>query len=117
MEYLRCAKALSRLVLVWFALSLGVALASPLVTPKAIEIVCTSGGTMKIVSSDDADKSDSSIHTLDCILCIVVGIPTTTITNQFTKPSSLAHALQPIAAAHIAAATAPPLPSRGPPLL
>jgi len=29
----------------------------------------------------------------------------------------LSHALQPIAAAHIALATAPPLPSRGPPVL
>jgi hypothetical protein len=29
----------------------------------------------------------------------------------------LAHVMQPIAAAHIAALTAPPLPSRGPPAL
>jgi hypothetical protein len=50
-------------------------------------------------------------------LCMAVGIPTDPISSQFIKPSSLAHALQPIAAAHIAAATAPPLPSRGPPVL
>ena len=117
MDYLRQAKTLARFVLVWFALSLGVAMASPLVAPKSMDLVCTSGGAMKMVSSDDADKTESTVHTMDCALCIAVGFPPPPISNQFTKPSSLAHALHPIAAAHIAAATAPPLPSRGPPAL
>lgn len=117
MDYLRQAKTLARFVLVWFALSLGVAMASPLVAPKAMDLVCTTGGTMKLVSAGDADKSESTAHTMDCALCMAVGIPTDPISSQFIKPSSLAHALQPIAAAHIAAATAPPLPSRGPPSL
>ena len=114
---MRQAKNLARFVLVWFALSLGVAMASPLVAPKAMEQVCTTGGVAKIVSSDDADRADLTVHPMDCALCMAVGIPPTIVSSQFAKPSSLAHALQPIAAAHIAAATAPPLPSRGPPLL
>ena len=114
---MRQAKNLARFVLVWFALSLGVAMASPLVAPKAMELVCTTGGTMKIVSSDDAENTDSTTHTMDCALCMALGIPPTSISSQFFKPSSLSHALHPIAAAHIAAATAPPLPSRGPPAL
>ena len=117
MDYLRQAKTLARFVLMWFALSLGVAMASPLVAPKAMDLVCTTGGAMKIVFSDEADKAESSAHTMDCALCMAVGIPPAPISSQFTKPSSLAHALHPIAAAHIAAATAPPLPSRGPPVL
>ena len=117
MDYMRQAKNLARFVLVWFALSLGVAMASPLVAPKAMELVCTTGGTMKIVSSDDAENTDSTAHTMDCALCMALGIPPTSISSQFFKPSSLSHALHPIAAAHIAAATAPPLPSRGPPAL
>jgi hypothetical protein len=117
MDYLRQAKTLARFVLVWFALSLGVAMASPLVAPKSMDLVCTTGGAMKIVFSDEADKAESSAHTMDCALCMAVGIPPAPISSQFTKPSSLAHALHPIAAAHIAAATAPPLPSRGPPVL
>ena len=117
MEYLRQTKTLARFVLVWFVMSVGVAMASPLVAPKAMELVCTTGGAMKIVSSDDADKSESNAHTMDCALCMAVGIPPAPMGNQFTKPSPLAHALHPIKAAHIAAATAPPLPSRGPPAL
>ena len=117
MDYLRQTKTLARLVLVWFALSLGVAMASSLVAPKAMELVCTTGGAMKMVSSNDADKAESTAHTMDCALCTAVGIPPAPISSQFTKPSYLAHALHPIVAAHIAAATAPPLPSRGPPAL
>ena len=117
MHYLRQAKTLARLTLVWFALSLGVAIASPLVAPKAMDLVCTTGGTMKIVSSDDSEKTEPTAHTMDCALCMAVGIPRDSISSQFIKPSSLAHALHPIAAAHIAAATAPPLPSRRPPAL
>ena len=117
MDYFRHTQTLARLVLVWFVISVGVAIASPLVVPKAMDLVCTTGGAMKIVSSDDADKAESTTHTMDCALCMAVGIPPAPMGNQFTKPSPLAHALHPIKAAHIAAATAPPLPSRGPPAL
>jgi hypothetical protein len=117
MDKLRKAKTLARFVWVWFALSLGVAMASPLVAPKALDLVCSTGGVLKIASSDDADDSSGTAHTMDCALCMPVGTPPAPITNLFTKPSSLSHALHPIAAAHIAAATAPPLPSRGPPAL
>ncbi|MFM7698269.1 MAG: DUF2946 domain-containing protein, partial [Limnohabitans sp.] len=95
----------------------GVAVASPLVSPKAMDLVCTTGGAIKIVTFDDVDQAQTTVHTMDCALCMAVGIPLAPVSSQFTKPSSLAHALQPIAAAHIAAATAPPLPSRGPPAL
>ena len=117
MDYFRHTQTLARLVLVWFVISVGVAIASPLVVPKAMDLVCTTGGAMKIVSSDDADKAESTTHTMDCALCMAVGIPPAPMGSQFTKPSPLAHALHPIEAAHIAAATAPPLPSRGPPTL
>ena len=117
MQLFRQIKILVRFVLAWFVLSLGVAMASPLVAPKAMELVCTTGGAMKVVSSGDSDKAVSTAHNMDCVLCVALGIPPAPVSSQFSKPSSLAHALQPIAAAHIAAATAPPLPSRGPPIL
>ncbi len=117
MDYLRQFKTLSRFVLVWFVMSVGVAMASPLVAPKAMELVCTTGGAMKMVSSDDADDTVASVHNMDCALCMPVAFAPTPVTLQFIKPSPLSHALKPIAAAHIAAATAPPLPSRGPPAL
>ena len=116
MQTLRHARAFTRFVLVWFALALGVAMASPLVSPKSIDWVCSSGGVMKLVASDDGDEAPSS-SAMDCPLCLSVAFPPGPLAPQVVKPSSLSHALQPIAAAHIASATAPPLPSRGPPAL
>jgi hypothetical protein len=117
LQTLRQALNLTRLVLVWFALSVGVAIASPMLNPQAMDLVCTSTGSMKLVAQgDDADVAATS-HTLDCPLCATLSAPPPALNTLLTQPapSSLAHALEPLAAAHIAAVTAPPLPSRGPP--
>ena len=114
---LRHARQLTRFVLVWFALALGVAMASPLVSPKSIDMVCASGGVMKLVVTDEGDQAKPKNTGLDCPLCLSVAFPPAPLALQAVKPSPLGHALQPIAAAHIASATAPPLPSRGPPAL
>ena len=116
MNRLRNALQLTRFVLVWFALSVGVAIASPLVNPKGIDMVCSSGGTMKMVVQGEDDGEASSL-TMDCSLCAAVSAPPPEFNTTLTQPSPLARATQPIAAAHIAAITAPPLPSRGPPAL
>ena len=113
---LRHARQLTRFLLVWFALALGVAMASPLVSPKSIDLVCSSGGVMKLVANEDGDEAPSS-SAMDCPLCLSVAFPPAPLALQMVKPSPLSHALQAIAAAHIASATAPPLPSRGPPAL
>ena len=41
MHALRNSVSLARLVMAWFALTLGLAIASPLVHPQAMELVCT----------------------------------------------------------------------------
>ena len=117
MHKLRQAKIIARFMLVWFVFSMGLAAASPVVSPKAMELVCTTGGVMKLVSSDsnNADKHNNAMP--DCAMCMLATLPSTPLGTTFDKPSDLSHALHPIAAAHIAAATAPPLPSRGPPSL
>jgi hypothetical protein len=115
MQAFRQLRHLTRFVLVWFALSLGVAMASSLVAPKATELVCTSGGMLKLVAMDGNDSAVPSHGTMDCALCLPVALPPAPCTVQLAQPSPLSHALQPVAAAHIASATAPPLPSRGPP--
>jgi hypothetical protein len=117
MQALRHAHQLTRFVLVWFALALGVAMASPLVAPKSIDLVCSTNGVIKLVSSDDDQQPQPQAKCLDCPLCMSLAFPPAPVTVSVGKPSPLAHALQPIAAAHIASATAPPLPSRGPPAL
>ena len=119
MQRLRHALNLTRLVLVWFALSVGVAIASPMVHPQAMDLVCTSTGSMKlVVQGDDADVAATNF-TLDCPLCASLSAPPPALNTSLTQPapSALAHALEPLAAAHIASVTAPPLPSRGPPAL
>ena len=116
MQSLRHAIQITRLVLVWFALSVGVAIASPIVNPQGMDIVCTSTGSMKLVVQGD-DGVAASSHTLDCPLCASMSAPPPALNTRLTQPSPLAHVMQPIAAAHIAAITAPPLPSRGPPAL
>ena len=109
------ARQLARFVLVWFVMAMGVAIASPMVNPKAMDLVCTSGGGMKWVVVGDDDASTSSAHTLDCPLCVHFSAPLPAVHTGATFNLSLAHAMQPVVAARIAAATAPPLPSRGPP--
>jgi hypothetical protein len=116
MQHLRHAIHLTRLVLVWFALSVGVAMASPIVNPHGMDLVCTSTGSMKLVVQGTDDVAASS-HTLDCPLCASISAPPPALNTTLTQPSPLAHVMQPTAAAHIAAVTAPPLPSRGPPSL
>ena len=117
MQQLRHAFQLTRFVLVWFALSIGVAIASPVVNPQGMDLVCTSTGSMKLVVQGEDEGVAASSHTLDCPLCASISAPPSAINTTLTQPSPLAHALQPLVAAHIAAITAPPLPSRGPPAL
>ena len=116
MNRLRQAIHITRFVLVWFALSIGVAIASPVLNPKGVDMVCTGTGVMKLVVQGD-DDSTASAKTMDCPLCMSITPPPPEFNTTLTQPSPLAHAVQPIAAAHIAAITAPPLPSRGPPAL
>ena len=112
MQRLRQARFLARLVLAWFALSIGVAVASPIVQPKAVQLVC-SGGQMKLMVQGDADEPVAS-HTLDCPLCASLDAPppprSTAVVEQ-----PLSHAVQAIPAARLAARVSAPLPARGPP--
>jgi len=117
MQQFRHALHLTRFVLVWFALAIGVAIASPVVNPQGMDLVCTSTGSMKLVVQGEDEGVAASSHKLDCPLCASISAPPPALNTSLTQPSPLAHALQPLAAAHIAVITSPPLPSRGPPAL
>jgi len=117
MQHLRNANYLARFMLVWFALYLGVAIASPLVNPQGTQLVCSASGTMKVVSATGDAGAPNSGNTLDCPLCAGVGAPPPLDLVAFDATSPLAYALQSIASAHIATATAAPPPARGPPTL
>lgn len=107
---------LGRLVLLWFVLSLGAAIASPVVNPQAMEVVCSSAGAVKVVVKTDDGAQEMGASHLDCPLCVLTGAPPPAPpVVQLPQPQPLGHALQSIPAARIAAATAAPLPARGPP--
>lgn len=115
MHTIRQLRWLARLVLAWLVLSMGVAVASPLVHPQAMELICSGSGAIKAVIKTDDGAQELSSHTLDCSLCAQVGAPPPASQARLPVAHPLAHALRPIPAAHIAARTAAPLPPRGPP--
>lgn len=107
---------LGRAVLAWFLLSLGVAVASPLVNPQALELVCSGAGVMKVVVKSDGGAQEMGAGRLDCPMCMPLAAPPPPVAaGAVPPPSPLSYALRPVAAAHIAAVTAAPLPARGPP--
>lgn len=118
MPALRHARHLVRFVLAWFVLSLGVAIASPVVQPQAMQLVCSAAGAIKvIVQTDDGARELGASH-LDCPMCMLTGAPPPAAQPvDLPKVLPLGHAVQPIPAARIAAATAAHLPARGPPSL
>ena len=116
MQFLRNAHLLARFVLVWFALSIGVAIASPIVKPQAMELICSGSGVMKVLVKTDDGTREVASYTLDCPLCVTNSAPPPADAQMTAEPlQPLAYVLQSIPAAHIASLTAAPLPARGPP--
>jgi hypothetical protein len=115
MQFLRQSHLIARFALVWFALFVCVAAASPLVNPQSMELICSGSGVMKLVIQGDDVAGETNAHTQDCSLCGTVGAPPPVAINLPALPQPLAYALQSIPAAHIAALTGAPLPARGPP--
>lgn len=107
---------LIRLVLAWFALTLGVAMASPIVAPKTMEMMCADGGAIRLIVVDEnGDVVEAGQHTLGCAMCLPACLPPVLLPQQLSQPQPLAYALTPIEEARIAALVGAPLPPRGPP--
>ncbi len=116
MRTLRHFTILTRLVLAWFVLSLGVAVASPIVKPQDILLVCTGSGAMKVVvQADDGSATELGSSSMDCPLCASFCAPPPVVRPSAQPAQPLAYALRSIPSAHIAARTASQLPARGPP--
>lgn len=115
LQALRQARTLAQLVLVWFVLAVGVAVAAPLVQPQSAALVCTASGAVKLLAGGDEGGVVPAHHTLDCVLCLVLSTPPPTpVVVVATAPiQRYTPAGQP--AAHLAWRTASPLPARGPP--
>jgi hypothetical protein len=116
MQSLRQIKLIARFVLVWFALSVGVAIAAPLVNPKPMELICSGAGVMTLQVQTDDDAKSGLGHVLDCPLCATtLALPASFVRLTVGPIQPLAYVLQCIPSAILAAITAAPPPARGPP--
>lgn len=110
---------LARAVLVWFAMTLAVAMASPVVHLPSMQAVCTTDGGVRYISlhdTEDADPSAGKTHALECALCLALKEPPSVAVDvPRLAPHPLAHALTPTVSARIEALIGAPLPPRGPP--
>ncbi len=115
MQTLRNAQALTRLVVVWFALFTGVAVASPLVNPEGLQLVCTAAGSAKLVQLDaDGQAAGDSVDGLHCPLCLPMSaLPTVSVQTQ--GHTGLSFALAPSEQARLASLIGLPWQARAPP--
>lgn len=116
MQCLRNARLLARLVLVWFALAVGSAVASPLIQPQASALVCATGGVMKLLPvGDDADTAPAGAGLLDCPLCLQMAAPPAHAPVPVVSRSGIPGKAEPVEPVRVIR-SAGPAPGRGPPL-
>ena len=114
----RNAHRLTRFVLVWFALFVGAAVASPLIKPEAVHLVCSAIGGVKLVQVDAAGANvDAAVaHTaLDCPACLPLIAPPAADVLASLPTGHLSHVLQPLPAARLPSLLGQPWQARAPP--
>lgn len=117
MQTLRNADLLARFVLVWFALSMGVAIVSTLVQPKGMQLVCSADGAITVqFDQGDGDVSGSRANTLDCPMCAAAGAPPLQASLRVLAPMGLPHAPHIPNDPPSTRRSAAPFPPRGPPV-
>ncbi|GDX56159.1 hypothetical protein LBMAG30_03220 [Comamonadaceae bacterium] len=115
LQSLRKASWIGRLILAWLLLATAAALASPLVKPPTIGMICSSSGSSAVVlSSDSGDQAPAGL-TLDCPLCTsLCAPPPATRQTAAALPASTRLAC-PLSTPRATASCAAALPARGPP--
>jgi hypothetical protein len=115
MQHLRNAKRIARFVLIWFALTIGVAVASPMVKPQGMQLICSGAGAMKVVIAAGEGKAPLASHTLDCPLCASINAPAPMEILSFDNVAPQTFALPLIGTDLVIFVPAAPPPARGPP--
>jgi hypothetical protein len=116
MSKFRNARRRASFMLVWFALSVFAAIASPMTSSVSFDVVCSSSGVMKVLpQAGDDGLSPAASSMLDCPLCMPIGAPPPVARAVVAPVFALFFATLSVAAAHSAFRTASPLPARGPP--
>ena len=107
---------LVRAVLMFYVLTLGVAMAATFVKTESGSLICTSTGYKMISIKSDQDSGHSNAAMVDCPLCVASALPPVFYDDSaWIAPQALAYATQSIPAARLAAIVSAPLPARGPP--
>ena len=115
MHTLHNSKLIAKLVLVWFVLFVGVAVASPLVNPEGVQLVCTTAGSVKLLQLDaDGEEAQGSHQGLHCPLCLPVAAPPV-VSVSAPVHAGLSHALRPLGQARLASLIGLPWQARAPP--
>jgi hypothetical protein len=111
-------RRLTRLVLVWYVLFVGMSVLAATLQPKTMNVVCSSMGLMKLVVQGEG--GDAQVRSsMDCPLCAhaTPALPPPTVAALAHVADARSHIVQRLPEAVLIARTAPPLPSRGPPEL
>ena len=112
----RSLRRIASLVLAWFALYLGAAVASPLLQAGAYVVVCSADGVVRLVPADDAGGVGHGHATLHCPLCAPAGAPPPPAAGLAAPPHASGTCdLLPAATIRPSAPDAAPPPARGPP--
>jgi len=112
---LRTTRLITRAVLLWWCLALGLATTAALAQAHGSRMVCSASGMVMLVDLESGTPVGQSAHGLDCALCLVTGTPPPASHTDFSFPSSPEAFV--LNAGNIAAAwrSAAPPPGRGPP--
>jgi len=106
-----------RLVLGWFLLSLGTAMAAPLVHPQGFGPICSgsAGAQVRVLPQADSGIHEEAASHLDCPLCLPAGAPPplARLPLPVLLPSADTPQAVPGVVPGLAAALPPP--ARGPP--
>ncbi|QDL53003.1 DUF2946 family protein [Rhodoferax aquaticus] len=118
LQTFRNARLLVRSVLAWFVLSVGIAIAAPVVQPQSLTLVCSAAGEVKLlVSGEDGTATTMGAHTLDCVMCLALSAPPPLAKPVAETAPALSYAWARQQARPEVWRTASPLPARGPPSL
>ena len=111
-------RPLSRLVLAWYVLFVGVSVLAATLQPKTMDVVCSAMGIMKVVVQGEGEAVGLS-SSMDCPMCAhaTPTLPPPTLAALAHVPDARAFIVQRLPETLLLARTAPPQPSRGPPVL
>ena len=121
LKTIRQAPRLIRAVLAWFVLSVGLAVAAPVLQPQSLSLVCSVAGSLKLVATGDLGEQGNpgapmaGHHTLDCVLCFALAAPPSAAVHVAATAPPPTGLLSSQLVTPIIGRTAAPPPARGPP--